>query len=101
MPSIVSTGRFRRTLGQTPTVLMVGTASGALERNDRDLPEEVVQAARADDERTELLAREGLEARNGGLRFLVVDDQRPRVVADHELDLGARHVLRHLDHLDA
>ena len=31
----------------------------------------------------------------------LVDEQRPRLVGDHELDLVAVHVLGHLDHLDA
>ena len=42
-------------------------------------------------------SRLGMDALDG----IVVDDQRPRLVGDHELDLVAFHVLGHLDHLDA
>ena len=54
-----------------------------------------------DDERAELLGCEGFEARNRRLRRGLVDEQRPRLVRDHELDLVAVHLLGHLEHLDA
>ena len=73
---------------------------GPSERQDGDLPERVVEPARVEDERAELLGREGFQARHFGLRFGSVDDDRERPVVDRHVHLIARNVLGDLDDLD-
>ena len=67
----------------------------------RDLPEGLVQAARTEHERAELLRREVLETGDFRLALRAVDPDRALPVVDGEVDLVAVHVLGHLDDGDS